>query len=194
MDGTGTIPEFGGVVRILYYGTVSHRDDVEFLGDAVRQLGAMRSQVQVEIISIGIRSPADGWFQAIPVPNGIEASYPRFVDWIRNQNRWHWAVAPLRDTRFNRSKSALKILEYAALGLPSICSEGPVYSGAVRHEETALLVTNDLESWRHALERAVTDAALWMRLRERSQIIARENTISARAENYQVRMEECDQG
>jgi glycosyltransferase involved in cell wall biosynthesis len=118
----------------------------------------------------------------MPVPDGIEASYPRFVEWIRNQNRWHWAVAPLLDSQFNRSKSALKILEDAALGLPSICSEGPVYSGAVRHEETALLVTNDLESWRHALERAATDAALWMRLRERSQVLASENTISARAE------------
>lgn len=180
-----------GQVRILYAGTTSHRDDLEFLGHAVRNLGPGRVQIEV----IGATSSAgDEWFQTIHVPHRIAASYPRFVEWLQSQNRWHWGVAPLLDTPFNRSKSAIKFLEYAGLGLPSICSEGPVYGGAVKHEETGLLAANDPASWRQALERAVTDAELWGRLREKCQTTVCENTISARAQTIKSAWESLIKG
>jgi GT2 family glycosyltransferase/glycosyltransferase involved in cell wall biosynthesis len=169
-------------IRILYAGTVSHLHDLEFLGRAVEKLGRHRERVTFEVIGIDNGSPSRKWFQHTPVPPRIAASYPRFATWIQNQNRWHWAVAPLLDTQFNRSKSPLKFLEYSALGLPSICSEGPVYSPAVRHGETGLLVPNDPEHWRQALEQAVTDSALWEHLRNKCQTVVKANTISANAE------------
>ena len=84
------------------------------------------------------------------------------------------------DTGFNRSKSALKFLEYAALGIPSICSDMSVYRDSVRHEETGLLIANDPDCWRDALERTV-DASLWERLRQACPAVVSENTVAANA-------------
>jgi GT2 family glycosyltransferase/glycosyltransferase involved in cell wall biosynthesis len=190
---SSTPPFKDGQVRFLYAGTMSHRDDLEFLGRVVQSLGRHRNAVQIDVIGASNGAPGD-WFQVIQVPPPVAASYPRFVDWIRSQNRWHWGVAPLLDTHFNRAKSAVKFFEYAALGLPSICSEGPVYSPAVQHERTGILAANDPECWRRALERAVTDAELWQRLREKCQAAARENAISTNVETIKSVWEALTKG
>jgi glycosyltransferase involved in cell wall biosynthesis len=170
-------------IRMVYAGTVSHRDDLEFLGRAVRKLEAScRRQVRLDVVGIADRMSGSDWFRPVPVPGAISASYPHFVAWIRAQNCWHWGLAPLLDTRFNRSKTALKFLEYAALGLPSICSNVPVYCEAVRHEETGLLVENDPDRWQEMLERAVVDAPLWAHLHRACPGVVAANTIAANAQ------------
>jgi glycosyltransferase involved in cell wall biosynthesis len=168
-------------IRVLYAGTVSHRDDLEFLGRAVRKLSRHRRE-KVRIDVVGVTSQAAGWFQAIPVPGHIAASYPRFVQWLRAKNHWHWGVAPLLDTPFNRSKSALKFLEYSALGLASICSDVTVYREAVEAGRTGILVPNDPDRWRDALETALGDEALWTRLRANCRPVVSANSIGARAQ------------
>lgn len=52
------------------------------------------------------------------------------------------AVAPLTDNTFNRAKSQLKILEYAALGLPVVCSDIRPYQST-----PARRVSNEAEAW-----------------------------------------------
>jgi GT2 family glycosyltransferase/glycosyltransferase involved in cell wall biosynthesis len=174
-------------VRVLYAGTVSHRDDLKFLGEAVRKLKlGCRGKLRIEVIGISQGAEQPDWFEAMPVPPLIAASYPRFVSWIQNENRWHWGVAPLLDTQFNRSKSGLKFLEYSALGLPSICSDMPGYRDVVHSEQTGILSTNDIDSWVHSLERAVTDAQLWARLHKNCQSIVDQNTISSNAETIKL--------
>jgi glycosyltransferase involved in cell wall biosynthesis len=171
-----------GVWRILYAGTRSHGPDLEFLGKAVRRLNSsIRKRIQIDVVGVSNGASCD-WYTGFPVPHQCASSYPAFVRWIQNQRRWHWGVAPLLDTEFNRSKSALKFLEYAALGLPALCSDMPVYSEAVRSEETGLLVANDMPSWCEALERAATNPKLWTQLRGRCTSVVQANTIAANAE------------
>jgi O-antigen biosynthesis protein len=50
--------------------------------------------------------------------------YPHVIDSLQLQA----IVAPLQDNIFNRCKSNIKLLEGAALGVPVICSNLPVYS------------------------------------------------------------------
>jgi glycosyltransferase involved in cell wall biosynthesis len=172
-------------VRILYAGSVSHRDDLEFLGQAVRKLSrARREKLRIDVI--GVTAEGADWHDSIAVPSAVALSYPRYVDWIRRRNVWHWGVAPLLDTPFNRSKSALKFLEYAALGLPSICSDMTVYRSVVRPGETGILAANDGDAWRDALEMALGDEALWRRLREGCRKTAEENTLAARARDVKA--------
>jgi Glycosyl transferases group 1 len=64
-------------------------------------------------------------------------------------------LAPLRDTEFARSKSALKAMEYGALGIPVIASAVSPYDGYVRHGETGFLCST-ARDWRDALD-ALTD-------------------------------------
>jgi glycosyltransferase involved in cell wall biosynthesis len=151
-------PPPGEQVRLLYAGTLSHRKDLEFLGQVVTGLRpADRKRIQIDVIGAADGSKAPQWCQVVPVPSQVAASYPLFVRWLQAQNRWHWALAPLLDTPFNRSKSALKFLEYSALGLPSICSDVPAYRSAVRNGETGILAINDAVRWRESLESTLSD-------------------------------------
>jgi glycosyltransferase involved in cell wall biosynthesis/GT2 family glycosyltransferase len=186
------MPPFGarrpnsGPVRILYAGTISHGDDLEFLGRAVRNLDPrVRDNLQIEVVGVA-RGASGKWFKSIAVPQRSATSYPGFVHWIQSQNTWHWGVAPLLDTEFNQCKSALKFLEYSALGLPSICSDVSVFREVVRPEETGLLIANDPESWARALRQAVSDRELWARLHGRCRSVFDENTIAARAQTIKA--------
>ncbi len=167
-------------IRVLYAGTLSHREDLEFLGAAVRRLpGKWRKKIGIDVV--GAANEDADWFHAVPVPPAVAASYPRFVEWIRARNNWHWGVAPLLDTPFNRSKSALKFFDYSALDLASICSDMSVYRDAVQPGQTGILAANDPAVWSDALEMVLGDEALWNRLRNNARNVVRENTIGARA-------------
>lgn len=54
--------------------------------------------------------------------------------------RFDVSLAPLADTKFNRSKSALRAQESLALGVPVVASDVPAYRGWVEHGRTGYLV------------------------------------------------------
>ena len=57
------------------------------------------------------------------------------------------ALAPLRDTNFNRCKSAIKWLEWASLDVPVIASDIVTYHGIRKIK----LVSNEPEKWTEAI-------------------------------------------
>ncbi len=63
-------------------------------------------------------------------------------------------VAPLADTVFNRSKSDIKFLELAALGIPTIASDVPAYNRSILDSQNGFLVKNDHE-WGRVLKATV---------------------------------------
>jgi O-antigen biosynthesis protein len=148
--------------RILYMGSHTHGRDLELLRPAMELLAAEGIEVELEVVG-GEKDRANGFYTRARPPAG-HSSYPRFVPWLRSQrHRWDFAVAPLQDTRFNRCKSDLKFLEYSALGLPGVYSDVGVYESC-RHEQNALLVGNDPESWAAAIARLASDDELRERL------------------------------
>lgn len=60
------------------------------------------------------------------------------------------ALAPLARTTFNASKSGLRFIQSAALGLPTVCSDSEAYRPWVRHGETGFLVRTEGE-WTRTL-------------------------------------------
>jgi glycosyltransferase involved in cell wall biosynthesis len=118
------------------------------------------------------------WYDVVPLPTtDSHYAYPDFVPWLRSQrDAWTMAVAPLSDTPFNRYKSDLKHLEYAALGVPGIFSNVVPYRNAVRHEETGLLTENTTDAWCAAILRLAFDADL----RERMADSARRYVLAER--------------
>jgi len=71
-------------------------------------------------------------------------------------------ICPIGDDLFSRGKSNLKMLEYGAFGVPSVCSEiddGPYNSpaGADMNWVDRVLVKNDADSWYNALKELVDD-------------------------------------
>jgi glycosyltransferase involved in cell wall biosynthesis len=86
------------------------------------------------------------------VPQHAGQSYPGFVDWLTSvQPGWHIGLSPLRESAFNRSKSAIKAMDYAALGLAVLASDMPVYRGSVADGPAGQLVANNSQSWYAAL-------------------------------------------
>lgn len=55
-------------------------------------------------------------------------------------------IGPLRPSLFNAGKSSLRAVEYAALGVPCLLSDGPAYRGTVEQGVTGYLIGPG-ESW-----------------------------------------------
>ena len=64
------------------------------------------------------------------------------------------AHAPLLDNPFNRCKSALKLIEFGALGIPVIASDVAPYQNAPVQR-----VDNTPQAWSSALDALLRDAA-----------------------------------
>lgn len=87
-------------------------------------------------------------------------------------------VVPLADTRFNRAKSWLKGLEYAALGVPFVASPTHPYKelAAIGLGDLVRTTTRNSRSWHEALLRYVEDEEYRALRAEEGRIIARSYT------------------
>ncbi len=145
-------------VRILYMGTSTHDIDYEFLeGVAARIKKKFGARASFEIIGVTHRKDLHSAFRRIEPPMSAAASYPAFVSWIAQQSRWDIGVAPLVDTYFSRAKSNIKLLDYAALGLPIVASDVLPYRGTLQGIDGVRLVENDALAWVEALSELIVD-------------------------------------
>jgi glycosyltransferase involved in cell wall biosynthesis len=80
------------------------------------------------------------------------------VDYLHNLD-FDIGVAPLAYTEFNKSKSDVKVLEYASLGIPVVASNFGPYAESVQHGVTGFLVKHDHE-WGKYLRLLVGDPLL----------------------------------
>jgi hypothetical protein len=92
-----------------------------------------------------------------PSANG-NRSYPGFVHWLSTmQPPWHIGLAPLLDTPFNNAKSAIKAMDYAAMGLAVVASDTRVYRGSIADGPAGLIVPNSEAAWYAALDELLRD-------------------------------------
>jgi glycosyltransferase involved in cell wall biosynthesis len=161
--------------NLVYVGSRTHAEDLAMLRPVMEQLQA-QSSIDFRLLVIGGEPEQplrDHWYRRLHIPGGF-SHYPAFVSWLRSvSGSWHIGVAPLRDTAFNRSKSDLKFLEYAALGLPGVFSDVDPYSRTVRDGATGLLVPNDEDAWCAAIVRIAegTDVGVQMASAARSLVL-----------------------
>ncbi|MBW3551204.1 MAG: glycosyltransferase, partial [Proteobacteria bacterium] len=145
-------PLRGGVVRMLYMGTFTHDSDFALIVPALDQLHRDHAGAfEVTLVGAVRAPPARPWLKVLN-PTSKDFAYPRFARWLSQQGPFDAGLAPLEDTAFNACKSDVKFLDYSALGLVSILSEVPAYSGDARTEELAVLVENSTGHWHRALE------------------------------------------
>ncbi len=169
------LPPADDATRMLYMGTKTHHDDLLLLDGALDMLrGETARPLVLEVIGISDRLGEIDWAVALDVP-ATSRNYPEFVRWLRIQRRrWAVAVAPLRDTPFNRSKSDVKLLEYAMLGLPVVASNAGPYRGS---RFATALVGDGPAAWADALRAILVDPSS-----------AQARAEEARAEVYRSRM------
>jgi glycosyltransferase involved in cell wall biosynthesis/SAM-dependent methyltransferase len=133
--------------RILYMGTATHDIEVDFLNlIASRIKKAYGSRVSFAMVGgTNSETKSAGWDRRIP-PVNCTTNYPAFARWLLSQS-WDLALAPLIDTEFNRGKSAIKLMDYSALGVPIIASSHSEYEKEFAALPGLSFLPNDAESW-----------------------------------------------
>jgi glycosyltransferase involved in cell wall biosynthesis len=94
-------------------------------------------------------------------------------------------LCPLYPTRFSKSKSWLKPLEYAARGIPSVASDIEPYRALITHGTDGFLVKRDHE-WLLYLSMLARDEALREKMGAAARDMARRHVISTGADAWEA--------
>ncbi len=95
----------------------------------------------------------------------IEGVNMRFENWTQEGEtellvRSHVGIMPLTDDEFSRGKSAFKLIQYSAAGLPVIASSVGENVNVVNNEQTGFLADSP-EEWLEALGKLINDKGLY---------------------------------
>lgn len=146
-------------------GTPTHDKDLEMIVPALQIIGQTYGK-KIELHLLGmvkqVANLADRTGISTQIINLRPAltDYLEFIPWFCTYLEWDIALAPLRDTPFNRCKSDIKFLDYSALGVAGIYSRVPAYETSIQHLQTGWLAENCQESWVDAVETLLNEAPL----------------------------------
>jgi glycosyltransferase involved in cell wall biosynthesis len=147
-----------GPVRIVYMGTATHDADFAAVAPALERLVTERpGNVFFDMVGVSGRAGLPDWVNRVAPTVHAASSYPGFVNWARQHGGWDIGIAPLVDSPFNRCKSAIKSMDYAALGLPVLASDIPVFRGSLADGRGGMLVENTPTAWYAALAQLAGD-------------------------------------
>lgn len=93
-------------------------------------------------------------------------------------------LAPLRPSIFNRSKSALKVLELCGLGIPYVASEAGPYPEFAPDGAAGYLVARPHE-WATALRMLVEDEGMRAEMAVRARELGRQHVIEDHAVEWE---------
>lgn len=166
------VPHDGVVVGWIAGG--EHTTDASQLGTAavMRQLVEAQPEVRVECIGVDL---------ALPVRYRNDRSVP-FEQLPSRMATWDIGIAPLADTAFNRSRSDIKVKEYAASGVPWLASDLTPYAH-LGPDQGGRLVADD--QWLAELQRLVRDESGRQALAERARAWAATETTDVIAERWE---------
>lgn len=95
-----------------------------------------------------------------------------------------FAIIPLKDTQFNKSKSCIKWYEFSSLGVPCVISDVAPYNLEAEHDKTALLFKNE-DDFVIQCERMIKDAKLRKKIASNAHKWVKENRdLEKIAQNY----------
>lgn len=146
-------------LRMIYMGTRTHDADLRFLlGVLERFADEHRNAIELTLLGItaSARMQLPQWCRVLDPDWNFGASYPAFVNWFRTlKGRFDLGLAPLVRSRFNDCKSPIKVLDYAAIGLPTLASAVPAYTHSLRHSVDCFHAENTARAWCDALDTLV---------------------------------------
>jgi len=142
-----------GKIDMVFSGTRSHLDDLEFIAEAVLAICKRYKHVSFTTF-LGKYAPGN----LQDTENIIHRRPVSWKEFKRNQKKqfFHIALAPYKDTRFNRARSINKLFDHAAFGAAGIYSDMPPLSTAIEHGKEGLLIREDTGAWYTAMENLIT--------------------------------------
>lgn len=154
---------------LVWAGGITHLQDMVMLQEPIR---ALRDHADFDLHCIGV-----DYSSMFPGPT-------RFTNW--QVDVWDYytsidgdiGVIPLADTPFNRSRSDIKALEYAALGMPVVASDTEAYRDFVLDGVTGFLVRTP-EQWTARIRELINDPAMRQEMGAKAKELASARTIQA---------------
>jgi glycosyltransferase involved in cell wall biosynthesis len=160
-------------LTIGWAGGSSHANDFASTSGMLRQF--LRHHPEVDMHFVG-----QDYRKVIRLPN------TRWSNWNRNLVEYlhtldfDIGIAPIAYHVFNKSKSDIKVLEYAALGIPVVASDFGPYAASVQHGETGFLVKRPHE-WAGYLNQLVSDPQLRAEMSINAKLWASTRTVQGNA-------------
>ena len=147
-------------IKIGYFGTLTHQNDLELMRKVILRLKDIFSKKNIEIIfeTAGVSLINSDWFRDVELPY-YPMSMNTFYDWLSNNSDWDIGVVPLANLDFNKCKSELKYIEFAALGIPVVASGIGAYKDCIQNGVNGYLSTNE-DEWVDKLSVLIEDPIL----------------------------------
>jgi glycosyltransferase involved in cell wall biosynthesis len=170
-----------GKLTIGWAGSSTHEGDLKVAASHVRRFLSKNPFVDMHFIGTDYSKMIGREARFTPWTDEV-TSYQRSID-------FDIGLAPLERTHFNASKSYVKALEYAALGIPIVASDYGPYHEFVEHGVTGFLVKTDFD-WMKYLRILVEDEDLRLAMGKAARAKAAEFTMEKNA--YLWRDAYCD--
>jgi len=160
-------------LTVGWAGGSSHGEDFESVAKELRSFFRRNPQVDSHFIGVNYGSL-------------VGRPETRFTQWSRNLVDYikgldfDIGIAPLLPNQFNRSKSDLKFLEYASLGIPVVASDVGPYGHSIQHGITGMLVRHPHE-WVKYLNELVKDDDMRLAITNNARAWASTRTIQGNA-------------
>lgn len=137
------------VFRLLYMGTRTHDEDFAFLCEVMESLELLEpGRYRLTLVGVCQNPPTNApWLELHGPPIAVGASYPAFVHWLQQQHGFDLGVAPLLSNIFNDCKSPIKVMDYAAIGLPALASRMPAYTQSLKTDVDCFHAANEVTAW-----------------------------------------------
>jgi glycosyltransferase involved in cell wall biosynthesis len=162
-------------VTLGWTGGVSHTWDVALIATTVAKVLDRNRHVSLHVQGSDFR-PTFGGLRHQP--------RMRWTNWVPSPRDYYplldfdIGLAPLASSEFNESKSYLKPLEYASLGIPCIASDETAYRDFIRDGETGFLVSGR-KQWQDRMELLIHDQGLRETMGAKARALAAGYTIES---------------
>lgn len=163
-------PQSADRVVIGWAGSYTHEADLKAIVPVIVQI--LDSHPRTEFVFAGDLAPFEAHERARKMEPVRLEQYPWLI------RTFDIGLAPLLDSVFNKSKSDLKFLEYAMIGIPSIVSKVGPYIDSVDNRRTGFLAQNS-KDWLRYLTALVEDPDLRFQTARRAQSWARTRLADA---------------
>ncbi len=174
------------MIKIGWQGSTTHFSDLLMVMPAIKKIMAKYPNVWVDFMGgIEINQVRDLFgkfpdemFRRVSIIGGTPSwlNYP----WKLSKTKWDIGICPLIDDEFNRNKSHIKWMEYAAYKIPSVASKVyPYYEDilgikTIQHGKTGFLAKTTGD-WVKYLELLIQDAGLRQKIGEEAYADVRDN-------------------
>lgn len=168
-------------LSIGWMGSGTHNMDWDYCGPPIRRFVERNPQVEFRVIGTTFHEKIG--FKTAPSNLVMDDWYSKVEDCWKAID-FDIGVIPLRPHTFNNSKSHLKFLEYAMLGIPTVAADCGPYSTSIKHMETGLLVKQDHE-WGKYLRMLVNDEEMRNELGRNAKEWARAHTLEGNIDKWE---------